>query len=262
MTTSTPDRAPDRADGGGVQGEGSRTTVTVDRPAEGGRLRVGMHAVGGPDRPLLRPMLVAADERTARVALVPEGALLLAGDVLTTRVRVGPGAALELLEPAGTVAYDMRGGSARWDVHVELAVGATLVWHGEPFVAASGSEVDRRTIIDLAPTARLALRETLVLGRYGEWPGTLRSRLEARVDGAPVLVEDLGLAPDTAGMLLGGHRVLGSVLLLGADLPGDPGPDRFDLEGGGTLVRRLAAEAHQAVLADTWAQARATVRLP
>ena len=46
----------------------------------------------------------------ARVALVPEQAVLLAGDHVTVSVRVGAGAALEIVEPGGTVAYAMRGG--------------------------------------------------------------------------------------------------------------------------------------------------------
>lgn len=252
MVTSTPE--PD------LRSETvSRTRITVDRSATG-RVRVGLTATASQDRPLLRPVLVSADAETARVALVAEGALLLAGDALSVEVRVGPGAGLELLEPAGTVAYDMRGGSAAWDVDLRLDPGARLLWHGEPFVAAAGADVRRRTHLRLGEGARLAMREQLVLGRYGEWPGRVRHRLDATTDdGTPLLVEEIDLAPETTGMLLGGHRVLASVLTLGADPGEPPAPERLELACGGTLVRSLAGEAHHAVLGAAWARASAAV---
>lgn len=255
MTTSTPDRRAAPRDGT------SHTWIAVERPAAGGRLRVLLTAIGDASQPLLRPMLLSADERAARVALVPEGALLLAGDSVLIDVTVGPGATLELLEPAGTVAYDMRSGSARWDVDIRLEAGARVLWHGEPFVAAAGSVVHRLTRVVLGPGARLALREQLVLGRYGEWPGTVRQRLTATADdGTPLLVEELDLGPDTAGMMLGGRRVLASVLCLGVDAGVPPGPERLQLECGGTLVRALAAEAHLATTAAAWELAADAVR--
>jgi urease accessory protein len=205
-------------------------------------------STGTPEVPLLRPMLVDSAVASARVSLVPEGAMLLAGDRISLEVEVGPGARLELVEPAGTVAYDMRGRDASWDVRVVLREDAVLVWHGEPFVAAAGSRTRRRTDVTLAPGAVLALRETLVLGRYGEPPGEVSQQLTATgSDGRPLLVEEL---------VLGSHRVVGSVLLLGAVVPPDEAvADRFELERGGTLWRRLGREAHLATPADAWTAA-------
>ncbi|WP_244931106.1 urease accessory protein UreD [Nocardioides sp. W7] len=252
MVTSTPE--PDVG-----FATASRTRITVER-SDVGRVRVGLEASARPDLPLLRPVLVAAGSASARVALVAEGALLLARDAMVVEVHVGAGATLELLEPAGTVAYDMRGGSATWDVDVRLDQDARLLWHGEPFVAAAGSDVRRRTRLRLALGARLALREQLVLGRYGEWPGRVRHRLDATSDdGTPLLVEEIDLAPESTGMLLGGRRVLATVLTLGAD-PGEPdSPQCLRLECGGTLVRALAGEAHRATLAAAWSRSTAAV---
>ena len=162
-------------------------------------------------------MLLTADERRARVALVPDGALLLAEDAIAIRVDVGPGAVLELVEPAGTVAYDMRGGSATWSVDVRLGQGAALIWAGEPFVVAAGARVRRTTSVQIADGAVLVLRETLVLGRSGEPAGQVQQRTTA-VDehGEPVLVEELALDADRAPTLLGGRRVVDTVLVLGA----------------------------------------------
>jgi urease accessory protein len=240
----------------------TETRVSVTRPPDGSRVRVEHRAVGGPDRPVIRPVLLSSDARGAHISLVPEGALLLAGDAVSLRIEVGAGALLHLVEPAGTVAYDMRGGHATWDVTVNLGLGSGLVWHGEPFVASAGSETVWRTRVVVDHGARFALRETLVLGRHGEEPGRLRHEVYVHhADGRPILVDGVDLAPRRTGIVLGGHRVMGSVLLVGADLaacPGVPGT-RFELEGGATLVRALADDAHRAADSHTWQAAVAAV---
>jgi urease accessory protein len=109
--------------------------------------------------------------------------------------------------------------------------------------------------VRLGAGARLAVRETVVLGRYRERPGTLTQRWTARdLDGRDVLVEEL-ILDETAHRpgVLGRHRVLGCVVALGFDLPHDLCPEgRLDLEEGGTVWRRLAAEAHRAVPETAW----------
>jgi urease accessory protein len=237
-----------------VDATATRTEVRVER-AEG-RVRVRTSATGSAQSPLIRPMLLSSDQSTARVSLVPEGALLLAGDAVAIDVYVGPGALLDLQEPAGTVAYDMRGDRATWDVRITLAEGGALIWGGEPFVVSGGADVRRRTVITLGEGARLALRETVVLGRHGEVPGRLRQVLEITDDtGAPLLVEALDLDPVTAPALLGPHRVIGSELLigLGNEWSGAPGT-RFELDRGGLLLRRLTDAAHTAHDRAIWDQ--------
>ena len=44
----------------------------------------------------------------------PTRALLLAGDAVEVQCHVADGLTLHLQETSGTVAYDMRGGSASW----------------------------------------------------------------------------------------------------------------------------------------------------
>jgi urease accessory protein len=170
-----------------------------------------------------------------RVALVPEQAVLLAGDHVTVAVRVDAGQRLEIVEPGGTVAYAMRGGQARWDVRVEVEEGGSLVWYGEPFVVAEGADVLRHLTIELGATSRVVLRETLVLGRSGEGPGRLVARADVHRDGVPVLVEELD-----AALGLGSHRVLDQVLCLGSGCTADG----LALESGDRLHRWLGAETH------------------
>jgi urease accessory protein len=180
------------------------------------------------------------------VSLVPEGALLLAGDRVRVEVVVGPGAWLEMVEPAGTVAYSSStpGDGADWEVDVELGPGASLRWAGRPFVVAQGAEVRRSTRVRLGAGSSLVLREVLVLGRTGEGPGTLHSGL--RVDGPkhPLLAEDLDLGPSAPPVMLGGARVLDSLLVVGWPPPEVATDRRLDLDGGGHLWRALGAEVH------------------
>jgi urease accessory protein len=249
MTTLLPDRAT-----------AGSTTLAVT-PADG-RVHVRTSSLGDAGVPRLRPILLGSGARHARVALVPDGALLLAGDAVRLHVEVGPGIRLELVEPAGTVAFDMQGGAAWWDVRLVLARDATVVWAGEPFVVSSGARVHRRTVVDMEPGARLLLRETLVLGRHGERGGHLEQGWSAHgPGGVPLLVEETVLddRSDRPG-ILGGHRALGTVVVLGVPVDPDLCPDgRLDLEGGGTVWRGLAHEAHRAVPVDAWRAALAAL---
>ncbi|TNM39746.1 urease accessory protein UreD [Nocardioides albidus] len=237
----------------------ARTRVRVS-PADTGRCRVRTTVtLSDPTASSLRPVLVHHDATSARVSLVPEGALLLAGDRVEVDLAVDAGLRLDLVEPGGTVAFDMRGGRAIWDVRITLGRGAVLTWAGEPFVVAAGAAVTRSTRIRLRDGAVLALRESLVLGRHGEEPGRVHQSTEIVTGAGPVLVEDLTFDALTAPALLGGHRVMTSVLLVGAPAPAGAEADRYDLEAGGTLWRRLGVQAHEADLTGAWGAVRSGV---
>lgn len=201
-------------------------------------------------------MVVEHSPAGARVALVPEGALLLAGDAIELDVAVGAGLEVELVETGGTVAYDMRGSTARWDVRIDLAAGATLRWAGLPFVVAAGADVRRSVRVRCGTGARLALREALVLGRYGEQPGAVRQSTSVHDPAGPVLVEDLPLDATSATSLLGGSRVVTSVLSVGADvLETADDQHRYDLDRpGAVLWRRLGQQVHDVELTAAWRQ--------
>lgn len=220
------------------------TRVVVDRDPRAGHSRPRVLQPGTFLAP--RPMLTAADG-TLRVALLGIRATLCAGDELELRVEVEPGAALELVDPNGTVAYNARGGAASWRADLELGAGARVRWREQPFVVSEGADVHRETHARIAAGAHLLWRETLVLGRAGEEGGALRSVTRAWHDGAELLVEDADLrAPaerDLPGVL-GGGRVLGQVALLGRRPSGEPEPERLDLAGPGAVVRALGDASH------------------
>ncbi|WP_326700734.1 urease accessory protein UreD [Streptomyces sp. NBC_01754] len=220
---------------------GVPTLVTVRRDASGRDVASEL----GPGTFLApRPLLPAADG--LHLALVGTTAGLLAGDDLSIRITVGPGARLHLMEPAGLVAYDHRGGTSSWRAEVEVAEGGQLCWDSRPFVVSSGAEVTRAMEVRLAPGARMLWRDTLVLGRSGERGGRIRATTRADHDGGELLVEDLDLTePDVRELpgILGPYRVIGSVTALGADPGGRPHPSRMDLAGPGAQVRLLETRA-------------------
>lgn len=187
---------------------------------------------------VLRAMTLSCGADSARVSLVPQTALLLAGDAVSIRVHVGPGASLEIVETSGTVAYDMHGASATWDVEVVVGAAGSLRWDALPFVVAQGADVRRTTRVTLGHRARLWLRETLVLGRAGEGPGRLSSRTEVADEerDIPLLVEEL----DSRDL---SYRVLDSALAIGHDAQGG-----MQLEAGGRLHRCLTDQTHLSTL--------------
>lgn len=215
-------------------------SISLARTA-GGRARVT--SGGGP----FRVITLAAGIDSARVALVPDRALLLAGDSVAMSINVAPGLSLQVIETSGTVAYDMRGGSASWACSASVGVGAGLVLDSLPWVSAFGSRVSRSLDVDLADAATLLARETLVLGRSGEDPGSLRASSSITRDGRPLMVEELcsdHVAP---------YRILDSVLAIGHLAPVETRP--FVLDSGDRLWRRLGSEAHEAAadLDPVWA---------
>ncbi len=205
---------------------------------EGPRVRVS----GG----LLRAQRVADGPHGPRVGLVATTALLLGGDEVELVVEVGPASTLQLFDVAGTVAYHGRGRSAAWRTTVTVADGACLAYAGQPRVVSAGADLARTLRVDRAASARLRLRDTLVLGRSGQRGGRVRSETRLRVGGAEVWREDSDF--DADGIrdrpgLLGGRRVVDSVLTVGAPAPDCPSATAYGLLGEvGTVTRWLGDE--------------------
>ena len=193
----------------------------------------------------LAPRLLSADATGAKIALVATSALLLGGDHVQLEVDVGPGAWLEIVETAGTVAYDAAGESSSWNVRVAVDRGGLLIWHGEPFVLADGSNTLRRSVFELGPDASTCIRETVILGRTGERGGAVRIQTRVSRCGLPVLVEDLELRDRERRELpgvIGSSAVIDTVTVLGAQVPGRSAPDAgtiFELDASAGTVGRF-----------------------
>ncbi|MEH0421608.1 urease accessory protein UreD [Streptomyces sp. B21-083] len=208
------------------------------------------------DGPLaLRRIRAHGDE--ARVMLVGAMSGPLGGDHFTVEARVEEGARLQLGSAAATIALPGQAkGEARYDVRIEVADGGELRWLPEQLICAQGSELYVGTRVDLAPGARLVFREEQVLGRFGEEPGRLSSRLTVRVGERVVLDQELACGPGAPGgwdgpAVLAGHRALGQLVVVRPEFTDTPGEARLlgenaalvPLAGPAVLVTAVASDA-------------------
>ncbi|MER7156715.1 urease accessory protein UreD, partial [Streptomyces lydicus] len=126
------------------------------------------------------------------------------------------------------------GETATYDVRLTVGEGARLDWLPEPLISARGSDLRMTTTVELAPTARLVLREEQVLGRSGEETGALRSRLTVRRAGRTLLDQETAYGPGVPGWdtsaVLDGNRALGQLLVVGPEF--EDGPVEVRLLGG------------------------------
>ncbi|MEU3556733.1 urease accessory protein UreD, partial [Streptomyces fragilis] len=220
------------------------------------------------DGPLaLRRTRGTGDE--ARVTVVGAMSGPLGGDRFLLEAEVAEGARLRVGSAAATLALPGQGGEpARYETRLRVGAGGALRWEPEPLISVRGSDLRVHTRADVAAGGRLLLREELVLGRHGEPPGTLASRLTLRVAGRLLLDQDLACGPGAPGgwdgpAVLGGHRTVGQVLLVAPEFASRPPEPRLlgdtaalvPLDGPAALItavaqdaltlRRLLSEAHR-----------------
>ncbi|MET9623936.1 urease accessory protein UreD [Streptomyces sp. NPDC006464] len=181
----------------------------------------------------------------------------LGGDRLAIEADVRAGARLRVDSAAATIALPGRTAEpATYDVRLTVGAGADLRWLPEPLVSARGSDLRMRTTVALAPDARLVLREEQVLGRHGEEPGTLTTRLTVRRAGRPLLDQELRHGPGApdgwdGGAVLGGHRAAGQLLCVAPEFEDKPVETRLlgeyavltPLAGPAALVTAVAPDA-------------------
>lgn len=163
---------------------------------------------------------VRASGAEARVMLVGAMSGPLGGDRFAVEAEVESGARLHLGSAAATIALPGQAkGEAHYDVRLKVAAGAELCWRPEQLISAGGSDLCVSSRIELAPGARLVFREEQVLGRTGEEPGRLVSRLTVRLAGRPLLDQELSCGPGAPGgwdgpAVLAGHRALGQLVVV------------------------------------------------
>ncbi|NLU69845.1 urease accessory protein UreD [Streptomyces sp. HNM0574] len=228
-------------------------------PASGVRARARVTAApdgrGGTALPVLSGEAPLALRRTrapgrgARLTLVGAMCAPLGGDRLALEARAEPGADLTLDGTAAMIALPGRTGEqAHYDVRLSVGEGARLAWLPEPLISAAGSDLRQTTRVDLAPGARLVLREEQILGRTGEGTGRLSTRLVVHRAGRPLLDQQLDYGPGVPGWdgpaVLGGNRAVGQILVVDPQFE-EPGarPRETRLLGPGAAVTPLAGPA-------------------
>ncbi|MFE2100754.1 MULTISPECIES: urease accessory protein UreD [unclassified Streptomyces] len=193
----------------------------------------------------------------ARVMVVGAMSGPLGGDRFALEARVEEGARLHVGSAAATIALPGQGkGEARYGVRLDVADGGELRWLPEQLISAGGSDLYVTTRAELAAGARLVLREEQVLGRVGEAPGRLTSRLTVRVAGRTVLDQELSCGPGAPGgwdgpAVLAGHRSVGQLVVVRPEFAEQPAAARMlgecaalvPLAGPAVLVSAVAPDA-------------------
>jgi urease accessory protein len=201
----------------GVTTAGVRATARIEARGDG-RGGTSLPVLDGEGPLALRRVRSSGPE--ARVMLVGAMSGPLGGDHLTVEARVGPGARLRVGSAAATIALPGQAkGEARYDVRLDVADGGELSWLPEQLISAGGSDLCVSSRVDLGRGARLVFREEQVLGRVGEEPGRLTSRLTVRHDGRALLDQELACGPGAPGgwdgpAVLAGHRAVGQLVVV------------------------------------------------
>ncbi|MFJ8636212.1 urease accessory protein UreD [Streptomyces sp. NPDC093568] len=193
----------------------------------------------------------------ARVVLVGAMSGPLGGDHLTVEAEAEAGARLRVGSAAATIALPGQGkDEARYDVRLSVADGGELHWLPEQLISARGSDLHVTTRADVGAAGRLVLREEQVLGRAGEEPGRLGSRIRVSVAGRVVLDQELACGPGAPGGWdgpagLGGCRAVGQLVVVRPEFAHTPvaagvvgeGAAVMPLAGPAVLVSAVASDA-------------------
>ncbi|MFI7388233.1 urease accessory protein UreD [Streptomyces sp. NPDC049813] len=231
---------PGREQGSGPGGSraGVRSTARVTARADG-RGGTALPVLESEGSLALRRVRAAGAE--ARVVLVGAMSGPLGGDHITVEAHADHSAHLRLGSVAATLALPGQATEeARYDVRLTVADGARLDWLPEQLISAADSDLRVTTRVDLAPEAHLVFREEQVLGRVGERPGRLTSRLTLHHAGRPLLDQELACGPGAPGgwdgpAVLAGHRALGQLVVVRPEFAREQ-PSATVLDADGTAV--------------------------
>ncbi|MEU6065224.1 urease accessory protein UreD [Streptomyces sp. NPDC047082] len=202
---------------GRVTGSGVRAVARIVA-REDGRGGTSLPVLEGEGPLAVRRTRASGDE--ARVMLVGAMSGPLGGDRFAVEAEVEEGARLDVRSAAATIALPGQGkGQATYDVRLRVGDRGELCWLPEPLICAGGSDLCVTTRVELGGEARLLLREEQILGRVGEEPGRLASRLTVRVAGRTLLDQELACGPGAPGgwdgpAVLAGHRAVGQLVIV------------------------------------------------
>ncbi len=144
-------------------------------------------------------------------------------------------------------------------VEADVEEGGELRWLPEPTIATAGCYHRAVSRIRLATDARLVWRDELILGRHGEGPGRLVSRIEVEAGGIPLARQELRVGQGAPGWqgpaVSGGAGAIGVVVVVEpgerreASLPAQASPAPvlavLALAGRGAMVSAVAPDAFE-----------------
>jgi urease accessory protein len=218
-----------------------------------------IEAVAGPGGVTRLPVLASQVPLVLRrtpeaVYLVGGAAGPIGGDSLALHITVGAGAFLRVRTAAASIVLPGPDGlESVLRVSATVADGGCLEYLPEPVVVTAGARHATLVSVTLSAGAALVLRDEVLLGRYGEPGGSVRSVSRVSHAGRPLLrhsVELSGSDPASVGpAVLSGHRAVGTLLRVNGpemakiQVPATPEVAVMPLAGPGILTTALAHDA-------------------
>ncbi len=147
---------------------------------------------------------------------------------------LGPGAHVWVRSVAATIALPgPHESESTLDITAHVAEGARLCWSPQPLIVARGAHHRTTARVELAADARLVWREETLLGRHGEPPGSVATRLRVQRDGRALLDHTLAVGPPYPGSLgaavTGADTAIGTIVIVNPDWASVPPADRLTL---------------------------------
>jgi urease accessory protein len=176
------------------------------------------------------------------------------------RATAGDASTLMLTTQAADRGYRALGGqTGRISTHLSAESESTLFWLPQETILYEGAAIERRLVVDLAPSARFLMVEPILFGRraMGEDVTCLefRDHVDIRSGGRPIYRDGLCLTGDVARQLdrpaiAGGARAMASLVCRAPGAAGRLDQVRTLIDGNGgaslldrdLLVLRLLAE--------------------
>lgn len=173
---------------------------------------------------ILFPDVGAGEPATGTLVTTSGG--LVGGDDLTIRVRCGAGAEARIVGQAAEKLYRSTGRDVCIDMALTAEAGGWLEWLPQETIIFDAARLRRRTVLEVAPGARLLAGEIIVLGRtaMGErvTGGLVHEAWDVRRDGRLVWADAVHLDADLPATLaanagLNGAHAFASIVYVGDD---------------------------------------------
>ncbi len=213
--------------------------VVLSAWADGGATRLGRLRQQGS----LKALFPRSSGSALETVMLNTAGGLTSGDRMRIEVLAGVGARLRLTTQAAERAYRAAGDPpATTEVRLAAQENARIDWLPQETILFDGARLDRRLLVDLAPTATALLVEPLVFGRLARGEelreGRFHDRWEVRRGGRLVFADALRMGGDMAATLdragVGnGARAMASVLFAGDAAAGHLASARALLTGRG-----------------------------
>lgn len=235
-----------------------------------GRIRLkDLHQSGS-----AKVFLPAVHAPTPEIVYLNTAGGVTGGDHISYGVDVGDNARATATTQTAERAYESSGGTGRVDVNLKVGSGARLDWLPQETILFQGSNMTRRTQVELAADAAFLMVETIVLGRaamgetltqavFSDWREVRRAGKVKWVE--PFAFDDRVLAARESVVTLAQARAFATVAFFDNAAQDAVGPLRAAIENCSDVVAAVSGWNGKVIIRlraqDGWPLHRAVARV-